>query len=95
MVAPQAQTGLKLRHPECDSFQTQVSQGEFDQRRATDRPERGDERECPNCGGRLRFDDRYQVGLRGTVVQTAAWRCGNGECLHTLLVRESDLEGES
>jgi len=43
----------------------------------------------------MRFDDHYHVGRRGTVVQTAAWRCGNVDCLHTLLVRESDLEGES
>jgi hypothetical protein len=43
----------------------------------------------------MRFDDHYHVGLRGTVVQTAAWRCRNAHCRHTLLVRESDLEGES
>jgi hypothetical protein len=72
-----------------------MSPGEWDEQRGADRPQPGDQCECPNCGGQMRFDDHYQVGRRGTVVQTAAWQCGNVRCLHTLLVRKSDLEGES
>jgi hypothetical protein len=64
------------------------------ERRAEGRPARGDTRPCPSCLGEMRFDDRYTVGQRGTVVQTAAWVCRNSACSYEVLVRRCDIEGE-
>ena len=54
------------------------------ERRHGVRPQNGDVRRCPECGGRSEFSERYRFD--GAVVP--AWVCDSPACAHRVIARK-------